>query len=162
MLKLFNTRTHSLEEFKPLKGNQVRMYGCGPTVYNYAHIGNQRAYVFYDLLRRYLKYKGYDVLFAMNITDVDDKTIRSSREAGKTLRDYTTFYMNEFFKDWEILNISRPDKVVRATDEIDVMVDTIEILMQKGHASKLLAEIFSLKFQHSLIMEKWPILMQVN
>ena len=136
MLKLFNTRTHSLEEFKPLVGNQVRMYGCGPTVYNYAHIGNQRAYVFYDLLRRYLKYKGYDVLFVMNITDVDDKTIRSSREAGKTLREYTTFYMNEFFKDWEFLNISRPDKVVRATDEIDAMVDTIEILMQKGHAYK--------------------------
>ena len=136
MLKLFNTRTHSLEEFKPLVGNQVRMYGCGPTVYNYAHIGNQRAYVFYDLLRRYLKYKGFDVLFAMNITDVDDKTIRSSREAGKSLREYTTFYMDEFFKDWEVLNISRPDKVIRATDEIDAMVDTIEILMQKGHAYK--------------------------
>ena len=112
------------------------MYGCGPTVYNYAHIGNQRAYVFYDLLRRYLKYKGYDVKFAMNITDVDDKTIRSSREAGQSLRDYTTFYMNEFFKDWEVLNISRPDMIIRATDEIDAMVDTIEILMQKGHAYK--------------------------
>ncbi|MBO5997808.1 MAG: cysteine--tRNA ligase [Alphaproteobacteria bacterium] len=137
MLKLFNTRTHSLEEFKPIDGsNTVRMYGCGPTVYNYAHIGNQRAYIFYDLLRRYLKFKGYNVVFAMNITDVDDKTIRSSREAGQSLRDYTTFYMNEFFKDWEYLNISRPDKVIRATDEIDAMVDTIEILMQKGHAYK--------------------------
>ena len=137
MLKLFNSRTHQLEEFKTIDGtNTVRMYGCGPTVYNYAHIGNQRAYVFYDLLRRYLKYKGYDVKFAMNITDVDDKTIRSSREAGQSLRDYTTFYMNEFFKDWEVLNISRPDMIIRATDEIDAMVDTIEILMQKGHAYK--------------------------
>ncbi len=136
MLKLFNSRTHALEEFKPLQGNQVRMYGCGPTVYNYAHIGNQRAYVFYDLLRRYLKYKGYDLKFAMNITDVDDKTIRSSRAAGKSLREYTTFYMDEFFKDWEVLNIAKPDMIIRATDEIDAMVDTIEILMEKGHAYK--------------------------
>ena len=88
MLQFYNTRTKKLEEFKPLKGNQVRMYGCGPTVYNYAHIGNLRAYIFYNLLRRYLLYKGYDVLFAMNLTDVDDKTIRSSREKGKSLRDY--------------------------------------------------------------------------
>lgn len=137
MLKLFNTRTHQLEEFKTIDGtNTVRMYGCGPTVYNYAHIGNQRAFVFYDLLRNYLKYKGYDVKFVMNITDVDDKTIRSSREAGKSLREYTTFYMNEFFKDWETLNIQKPDMIIRATDEIDSMVDTIEILMQKGHAYK--------------------------
>ena len=137
MLKLFNSRTHALEEFKTIDGtNTVRMYGCGPTVYNYAHIGNLRAFVFYDLLRRYLKFKGYDVTFAMNITDVDDKTIKSSKAAGQSLRDYTTFYMNEFFKDWEVLNISKPDKIIRATDEIDAMVDTIEILMQKGHAYK--------------------------
>ena len=137
MLKLFNSRTHALEEFKTIDGtNCVRMYGCGPTVYNYAHIGNLRAFVFYDLLRRYLKYKGFDVTFAMNITDVDDKTIKSSRAAGQSLRDYTTFYMNEFFKDWEVLNISKPDKIIRATDEIDAMVDTIDVLMQKGHAYK--------------------------
>ena len=137
MLKLFNSRTHALEEFKTIDGtNTVRMYGCGPTVYNYAHIGNLRAFVFYDLLRRYLKYKGFDVKFAMNITDVDDKTIKSSRAAGQSLRDYTTFYMNEFFKDWEVLNIGKPDMIIRATDEIDAMVDTIEILLQKGHAYK--------------------------
>ena len=95
MLKFYNTKSHSIEEFKPIDGsNTVRMYGCGPTVYNYAHIGNLRAYVFYDLLHRYLKFKGYDVKFVMNITDVDDKTIRSSREKGQSLRDYTTFYMN--------------------------------------------------------------------
>ena len=137
MLKLFNSRTHALEEFKTIDGtNTVRMYGCGPTVYNYAHIGNLRAFVFYDLLRRYLKFKGYNVTFAMNITDVDDKTIKSSKAARQSLRDYTTFYMNEFFKDWEVLNISKPDKIIRATDEIDAMVDTIEILMEKGHAYK--------------------------
>ena len=136
MLQFYNTRTKKLEEFKPLKGNQVRMYGCGPTVYNYAHIGNLRAYIFYNLLRRYLKYKGFDVLFAMNLTDVDDKTIRSSRAAGKTLRDYTTYYSDLFFKDCETLNISKPDIVIRATDEIDAMVETIQILLEKGHAYK--------------------------
>jgi len=136
MLQFYNTRTKKLEEFKPLKGNQVRMYGCGPTVYNYAHIGNLRAYIFYNLLRRYLLYKGYDVLFAMNLTDVDDKTIRSSREKGKSLRDYTTYYADLFFKDCETLNIAKPDIVIRATDEIDAMVETIQILMDKGHAYK--------------------------
>lgn len=138
MLKFYNTKSHSIEEFKPIDGsNTVRMYGCGPTVYNYAHIGNLRAYVFYDLLHRYLKFKGYDVKFVMNITDVDDKTIRSSREKGQSLRDYTTFYMNEFFKDLAIINVGKPSQIVRATDEIDAMVDTIELLMQKGFAYKV-------------------------
>lgn len=136
MLQFYNTRTKKLEEFKPLKGNQVRMYGCGPTVYNYAHIGNLRAYIFYNLLRRYLLYKGYDVLFAMNLTDVDDKTIRSSQAKGESLRDYTSYYADLFFKDCETLNIAKPDIVIRATDEIDAMVETIQILMEKGHAYK--------------------------
>ncbi len=134
MLQFYNTRTHKLEEFKPLSGNQVRMYACGPTVYNYAHIGNFRANMFYDIVHRYLKYKGYDVKFAMNITDVDDKTIRSSREQGQSLRDYTTFYMEEFFKDFETLNIQKPTVVIRATDEIEAMVQLIELLLEKGHA----------------------------
>lgn len=136
MLQFYNTRTHSLQEFKPLVGNKVRMYGCGPTVYNYAHIGNFRANMFYDIVHRYLKYKGYDVTYAMNITDVDDKTIRSSREKGQSLRDYTTFYMDEFFKDFETLNIQKPSIVIRATDEIEAMVQLIELLLEKGHAYK--------------------------
>ncbi len=136
MLQFYNTRTHSLQEFKPLIDKKVRMYACGPTVYNYAHIGNFRANMFYDIVHRYLKYKGYDVTFAMNITDVDDKTIRSSREKGQSLRDYTTFYMDEFFKDFETLNIQKPSIVIRATDEIEAMVQLIELLLEKGHAYK--------------------------
>ncbi len=136
MLKFYNTKTHKLEEFKPLLGNQVRMYACGPTVYDYAHVGNFRANIFYDTVFRYLKYKGYEVKYVMNITDVDDKTIRSSREKKQSLRDYTTFYMNEFFKDFETLNIQKPTFVVRATDEIEAMVELIEILLQKGYAYK--------------------------
>lgn len=135
MLQFFNTRTHQMQEFKPLDGsNHVRMYGCGPTVYNYAHIGNLRAYVFYNLLYRYLKYKGFEVTFAMNLTDVDDKTIRGSREAGQPIRAFTTVYADKFFEDLTTLNIARPDKVIRATDEIEAMVETIQLLMQKGHA----------------------------
>lgn len=136
MLQFYNTRTHSLQEFKPLIDKKVRMYACGPTVYNYAHIGNFRANMFYDIVHRYLKYKGYDVTFAMNITDVDDKTIRSSREKGQSLRDYTTFYMDEFFKDFETLNIQKPSIIIRATDEIEAMVQLIELLLEKGHAYK--------------------------
>lgn len=134
MLQFYNTRIHALQEFKPLDGNHVRMYGCGPTVYNYAHIGNLRAYVFYNLLYRYLKYKGFEVTFAMNLTDVDDKTIRDSQKSGKSLKEFTTFYAQKFFEDLEKLNIERPTKVINATDEIDEMVKTIQLLMEKGHA----------------------------
>lgn len=134
MLQFYNTKAHRLQTFQPLTDHHVRMYGCGPTVYDYAHIGNLRAFIFYDMLRRYLIYKGYAVTFAMNITDVDDKTIRSSKAKGQSLRDYTTFYMQEFFKDWARLDICMPDKVIRATDEIPAMVELIQLLLKKGHA----------------------------
>ena len=108
MLKLYNTASHSKEVFKPIHDGEVRFYGCGPTVYNYAHIGNMRAFVCYDLLNRYLRYKGYKVTFCMNLTDVDDKTIRDSQATGRKLREFTDFYAAAFFKDCETLNIQRP------------------------------------------------------
>ncbi len=134
MLMFYNTRTHSKEEFKPIRENEVRFYGCGPTIYNYAHIGNMRAFVFYDVLNRYLRYKGYDVTFCMNLTDVDDKTIRDSRAQGKTLREFTDFFGAEFFKDCANLKIRKPDIVPRATEEIDAMIELIQYLLDKGHA----------------------------
>ena len=85
MLRFYNTKIHDIQEFIPAEQGKVKMYGCGPTVYFLAHIGNLRAFVFYDLLNRYLRYKGFDVTFAMNVTDVDDKTIRDSAASGKTL-----------------------------------------------------------------------------
>lgn len=136
MLSLFNTDGHKKEEFKPIRENEVRFYGCGPTVYNYAHIGNLRAYVFYDILNRYLRYKGYKVTFAMNLTDVDDKTIRNSRATNQSLRSFTDFYADKFFQDCAKLHIRRPDIVMRATEEIDAMVDLIERLLEKGYAYK--------------------------
>ena len=136
MLKVYNTKTHSVQEFIPLVDKQVKMYGCGPTVYNLAHIGNLRAFVFYDLLARVLRYKGYNLTFAMNITDVDDKTIRDSAASGKTLKEFTRHYTELFFKDWDALNLKRPDKVIFATDEIDAMIDLVGRLLDKGYAYK--------------------------
>ena len=136
MLKLFNTATHSKEEFKTIKPNEVKFYGCGPTIYNYAHIGNMRAFIFYDLMNRYLRYKGYKVTFAMNLTDVDDKTIRDSQAQNKPLREFTDFYAKAFFDDCDKLHIKRPDHIIRATEEIDSMIELIELLLEKGHAYK--------------------------
>ena len=135
-MKIFNTQAKKKQEFVPLKEGEVSYYTCGPTVYDYAHIGNFRSYIFGDLLKRYLKYKGYDVKHVMNITDVEDKTIRGSRESGKTLKEYTEFYTEEFFKDFDALKIERPDDVPKATDTIDEMVELVKKLLDKGYAYK--------------------------
>ena len=120
--KLYNTLTRKREEFKTIHKNEVRMYSCGPTVYGYVHIGNLRAFVFVDLLRRYLKYKGFKLKHVMNITDVDDKTIRDSQKQGKTLKEFTDFYTKAFLEDLEILNIEKAETMPHATEEIKDMV----------------------------------------
>ncbi|MFN7622344.1 MAG: cysteine--tRNA ligase [Acidobacteriota bacterium] len=133
MLKLYNTLTRTVEEFHPLNPPQVRMYVCGPTVYDFAHIGNFRTFLFSDLLRRYLKYSGYEVRHVMNITDVDDKIIQRSVEQGVTLRDYTDQYLTHFFQDFDDLGAERPEEVLRATDHIPEMVELIGRLAERGH-----------------------------
>ncbi|HIK03008.1 TPA: cysteine--tRNA ligase, partial [archaeon] len=100
-LKLTNTLSRKKETFKPLKGKNVKMYSCGPTVYDFAHIGNFRAYIFQDILRRYLEYSGYKVKQVMNLTDVDDKTIRGSQSMKMELEDFTKKYIDAFFEDLE-------------------------------------------------------------
>ncbi len=135
-LILHNSLTRANEEFKPFKKDFVGLYTCGPTVYNYPHIGNYRAYIFTDILKRYLTYRGYKLKHIMNITDVDDKTIRDSLAQGKTLKELTEFYTEEFFKDCDALNIISPDKYTKATDYIDEMVKIIETLIEKGYAYK--------------------------
>lgn len=136
MLKLFNTLTRKKEVFKPLKKGKVGLYTCGPTVYSYAHLGNFRAYIFEDLLRRYLKHKGYKVKQVMNITDVDDKTIRDSQKEGKSLKEFTDFYTKTFFEDLEALNIEKAEHYPKATEHISEMVRLIKILLRKGFAYK--------------------------
>jgi len=133
-LKVMNTLGRRLQKFVPLKKKTVRMYTCGPTVYDYAHIGNFRTYVIQDVLRRYLKYKGYRVTQVTNITDVDDKTIRQSKAAGLDLRDYTTKFTDAYFEDIAALNIEKAEYYPRATENIDEMVALVKRLMRKGIA----------------------------
>jgi len=133
MLKLYNTLSNQVEEFKPLEANKASMYVCGPTVHDFAHIGNFRTFLFADLLRRYLKFKGYEVHHVMNITDVDDKIIRKSIEKGQSLRDYTEIYTNYFFEDLYALGAEAPEEILRATDHIPEMVDIIKRLDANGH-----------------------------
>jgi cysteinyl-tRNA synthetase len=133
MLKLYNTLTRTVEEFHPLDPAEVRMYVCGPTVYDFAHIGNFRTFLFSDLLRRYLKYSGYRVRHVMNITDVDDKIIKRAVEENLTLRDYSDRYLDYFFEDFDSLGAERPEDILRATDHIPEMVELIGRLGRQGH-----------------------------
>ncbi len=135
-VRVYNTLTRKVEEFKPLKDKTVGMYSCGPTVYDYAHIGNLRTYIFNDLLKRTLSYLGYKVTHVMNLTDVDDKTIKASQKEGIPLRDYTDRFIKIFFEDLEKLNILRPEVTPRATDHIEEMIKMIKTLVRKGLAYK--------------------------
>src|SRR3989338_3119160 len=137
VLRLYNTLTRAKEDFKPLKLNEVKMYSCGPTVYNYPHIGNYRAFMSSDILKRYLLYKGYNVAHVMNITDVDDKTIRDSKKEKKSLKEFTEFYTLAFLEDMKALNILTPDIMPKATDYIDEMVKLVQKLLEKGYAYKV-------------------------
>jgi cysteinyl-tRNA synthetase len=134
MLKFHNTLTNRTEEFHPLQDNEVRFYFCGPTVWNFAHIGNFRSNIFADLLRRYLKFKNYKVIHVMNITDVEDKIIEKSQEAGISIDEYTARYIEAFWQDFDALGCERPDIVPRATHHIGDMVDIIQRLKERGHA----------------------------
>ena len=133
MLKLRNTLTRALEEFKPLEGNTVRMYACGPTVYDYGHIGNFRTFVSVDVLRRYLKYLGYQVQHIMNITDIEDKIIKGMLSSGKSLEEFTAFYTQEFLKDCESLNIEQPEMMPFATKHLAQMIEIMKRLADNGH-----------------------------
>ena len=133
-IRLFNTLTREKEVFTPIEPGKVGMYTCGPTVYDYAHIGNFRAFIFEDLLKRWLKYRGFKVLHVMNLTDIDDKTIKGSRTQGIPLKQYTDFYAKAFFEDAKTLNIEPADVYPRATEHIPEMVTLIKTLIAKGFA----------------------------
>jgi cysteinyl-tRNA synthetase len=137
-LRFFNTYTRALEEFRPLDpdGRAVKMYTCGPTVYSFAHIGNFRAYLFEDLLQRHLELRGYKVERVMNLTDVDDKTIRGSREAKVPLAKFTQQFKDAFFADLETLRIKRADEYPAATEQryVDAMIDMIKTLIARDLA----------------------------
>lgn len=135
-LRFFNTLTRELEDFQPLDQNRVRMYTCGPTVYNHAHIGNFRAYVFEDLLQRHLEFRGFTIDRVMNLTDVDDKTIRGCRTAGIALAEFTQPFKKAFFEDLASLRIRSGARFPEATaaDNIQRMIEMIGTLIERGHA----------------------------
>ena len=126
-LCLYNTMSSQVEEFRPLHDNEVRMYACGPTVYDYGHIGNFRTFVAVDLLRRFFRQSGYKVHHVMNITDVDDKIIRNSARDGVTVQQYTEKYEKAFMEDAAMIGIEHPT-IVRATEHIQKMAEFIQVL----------------------------------
>lgn len=142
MLRFFNTLTRQKDPFTPIDAGHVRMYTCGPTVYNHPHIGNYRAYMFEDLLRRYLKYRGYAVTQVMNLTDIDDKTIRDSQKAGLSLNNFTAIYKKAFFEDLHTLNIEPAEVYPAATDHIPEMVEMIQQLQAQGYTYSIDGSIY--------------------
>jgi cysteinyl-tRNA synthetase len=134
MLRFRNTLSGKVEEFRPMREGEVRMYYCGPTVWDYGHIGNFRSAIAADILRRYLKFKGFKVTHVMNITDVEDRIIAKSQEAGLSIDDYTAKYIDALWEDFDALGCERPEIVPRATRHIPEMVTLIEKLLESGHA----------------------------
>src|SRR3954466_2772244 len=132
-LRFYNTLSQQLEEFSPARDNTVRMYTCGPTVYDFAHIGNFRTFTFVDLLRKCLRANGFKLDHVMNITDVDDKIIRNASAQHKELNEYTATYTQAFLEDCATLRLERPERMVPATAHIDDMAQAIEKLTASNH-----------------------------
>lgn len=141
-MKLYNTLTRKKEEFIPLEEGKVKMYVCGPTVYNYIHIGNARPFIMFDTLRRYLQYKGYDVTFVQNFTDVDDKIIKRGHEEGISPEEVANKYIDEYFVDADGLGINRADVHPRVTDNIQQIIDFVKDLEDKGYAYEVNGDVY--------------------
>ncbi len=141
-MKLFNTLTRQKDEFVPIEDGKVKMYSCGPTVYNYFHIGNARPFIIFDTLRRYLEYKGYDVTFVQNFTDIDDKMINKSNELGITVKELADQYIAEYFIDAKGLGIHEASVHPRATENIDAIIDIINHLIENGYAYNVDGDVY--------------------
>lgn len=141
-LKVYNTLTRQKEEFVPLEKNKVRIYVCGPTVYDYIHIGNARAFVAFDVIRRYLEYKGYKVTYVSNITDVDDKTVKRIKEMGTSLQQLGEKHTDAYFEDTAKLNIKKPDINPRATQHMEEIINLIKTLINKELAYVVDGEVY--------------------
>lgn len=133
-MKIYNSLTNKKEEFKPIDPNEVKMYSCGPTVYNYFHIGNARPFIIFDTLRRYLEYRGYNVKFVQNFTDIDDKLINKANEENLTVSELAEKYIEEYFVDAQGLGIKKATIHPRATENIESIIDTVKKLEEKGYA----------------------------
>ena len=141
-LVIYNSLTNKMEEFVPNKEGKVNMYVCGPTVYNFIHIGNARPVIFYDMMRRYLTFLGYDVTYASNITDVDDKIINKALENNKTEKEIATFFENAYFDAVKKVGSNKPDLIPHATDYINEMISFIDELIKQGYAYNVDGDVF--------------------
>ena len=134
MLRFFNTLSRQIEEFQPIEQGKVRLYICGPTVWNFAHIGNFRTFIFGDVLRRYLKFKGFEVLHVFNLTDIDDRIINEAKARGISIDEFTAPYIKAFWEDFDALGMERPEVTPRATHHIEEMIEIIAKLIDNGKA----------------------------
>jgi len=134
MIRFFNTLSRQIEEFRPLEAGKVRMYICGPTVWNFQHIGNFRTFIFADIMRRYLKYKGYELTHVFNLTDVDDRIINEAAKQNISIDEFTAPFIQYFWEDFDALGLERPEVTPRATQHIPEMIDIIAKLLENGHA----------------------------
>ena len=133
-MKIFNSMTRQKEEFVPLEPGKVRMYACGPTVYNFIHVGNARPIILFDVLRRYFEYRGYDVTFVQNFTDVDDKIINKANEEGVTSQEVAEKYIQEYFTDAHGLGVREATVHPKATENIPQIIELVQTLIDKGFA----------------------------
>ncbi len=141
-MKIFNTLTRVKQDFKPIEEGKVKIYACGPTVYNYIHIGNARPLCVFDVLRRYLEYRGYDVTFVQNFTDIDDKIIKRANEEGSDYKTVSEKYIEEFWKDADGLNFRHADIHPKATENIDKIIEIVAGLIEKGHAYEVDGDVY--------------------
>ena len=158
-MKVFDSYSQELKEFIPLEGNKVKMYVCGPTVYDFPHLGHARCYITWDIVYRYLKFRGYDVTYARNITDVDDKIINRAKKENTTPQAITIKYAEEFKKSMDALNILSPDIQPKATENIEEMLDIIKTLIDKGFAYESNGDVYFRvkKFNNYGKLSKQPI-----
>ena len=158
-MKLFNSFTNKIEEFKPIEENKVKMYVCGPTVYDYAHLGHARCYITWDVLYRYLKFKGYDVTYCRNVTDVDDKILKKAEKEGKTPEEVSTCWYKAFAESMKKLNTLKPDIEPFATKTLGEMISIIKDLINKGFAYEVNGDVYFRvkKFPQYGMLSKQPI-----
>src|SRR5690625_4051668 len=141
-IKIFNTLTREKEEFKPLQDGKVSMYVCGPTVYNYIHIGNARPAIVFDTVRRYFEYKGYDVTYVLNFTDIDDKIIDAAKERGETPEEVSEKFIQAYLEDVDAFNVKRATYHPKVTETIDEIIEFIEELIVKGYAYEVEGDVY--------------------
>ncbi len=141
-MQIYNSATHRKEEFVPREPHKVAMYACGPTVYNHIHIGNARTFLTFDVVRKYLAFRGYDVTFVQNITDVDDKIINRAHEEGKTPEEIAAFYTDAFIETMHRFRVDDPDVRPRATQEIPEMIELVQLLIDRGHAYESQGDVY--------------------